>query len=66
MISSLERRVEVSVYWPPNPAIICQAQQYSVQMTAMPTSALLSVRAVQFQGIWQYGGRNGQQKSSVY
>ena len=41
MISSLERRVEVSVYWPPNPAIICQAQQYCVQMTAMSTSALL-------------------------
>ena len=53
MISSLERRAEVSVYWPPNPAIICQAQQYSVQMTDKPTSALLSVRAVQFQGIWQ-------------
>ena len=37
MISSFERRAEVSVYWPLNPAIICQAQQYRVQMTVVLT-----------------------------
>ena len=62
MISSLERKAEVSVYWPPNLAIICQALQYRVQMTAMPTlkecnhsTPLITVFGeVLLQGIWQW------------